>query len=146
MIKFMKCAISTAAVFLSFTVESPAKAEGDNSPIRISAIFKEWNSNFDDNVTITLPGGESKGIVVTPWQRLSIDEAYTGLIEGREISYTITSLYGVRTQEGFCKGNISLHEGELTLEAIQLQFTIIAGADPKQEGPWFTCEVAPRYK
>ncbi|MBP6952589.1 MAG: hypothetical protein KBD36_05980 [Alphaproteobacteria bacterium] len=146
MIKFMKCAVSTVAIFFFFTVESSAKENNDNPPVRISAIFKGWSNNFDENVTFMLPGGESIKIEVIEGKRLSIDEEYTGLIEGGKISYKIISEYGGSTQEDSCEGHISLRKGDLALDGIQLQFTPIVGANPKEDGPWFACVIGKKYK
>ncbi len=144
MVKFKKYALITSVFFLSFITES--HADESTHSIRISAIFKGWSSNFNDGVDFMLPGGESKVIDVTEGKRLSIDEAYTGQIEGGKISYIIRSFYGAASQEDSCEGDITLHKGDLTLDAIQLQFTPIAGADPKEEGPWFTCVIGKKYK
>ncbi|MCA0370388.1 MAG: hypothetical protein LCH26_04710 [Proteobacteria bacterium] len=143
-----KTLMTAAACFVTlWAAQVQATSQSAQGPVRVSAQFNAFPEELHNMVTFVMPDGTDVVRQVSAKRRVSLNDAYVGVVAGGQIRYKIETDYAELKDEGVCKLGSAIEKNTKKLEAIRLNFTILAGKKPNKDNmPWFTCQVFKKYQ
>ena len=143
-----KTLMNAAACFVTlWAAQVQATSQSAQDPVRVSAQFNAFPETLHNMVTFVMPDGTDVVRQVSAKRRVSLNDAYVGVVAGGQIRYKIETDYAELKDEGVCKIAAPFEKNGKKLEAIKLKFSVVLGRNPKNdEGPWFTCQVLKKFQ